>query len=161
MSPRREIKFEKFLQNFPNLVADELIGVNLPTVSQFGKTNVCVEQGGLPECNGRIDLAWITDTSIHLVELKRGSVTESTLHQFERYRDAVQERYPKHQIFGYLVGKYCSTRKQLETKIGRQNIKILLMGINIPYPGEVTHCPDCKAAVHSKSITCRYCGATL
>ena len=119
MYPKLEIKFEKFLQNFPNLVSDELIGLKFRTVSHFGNVNVCVQQGDLPECNGRIDLAWITDTKIHLVELKRGTVTEKTLEQLERYRDALQTRYPNHQICGYLVGKHCFevTKNNLKPKL--------------------------------------------
>jgi len=52
MSPKREARFEKFLHNFPSLIADELVGQKLPTVSEFGKVNVCVEQGGLPSAMG-------------------------------------------------------------------------------------------------------------
>jgi hypothetical protein len=161
--PKREIKWERFLINFPNVVSDELRGKRFPLVSGFGQVNVCVEQGALPECNGRIDVAWITDTTVHLVEIKKTAVTERTLRQFLRYRDAVQTRYPTHRICGYLVGKHCSTKRELEKNIGEQPIKILLLGVNIPLPNEVIECPnpECKAGLRSGSLTCRYCGVTL
>ena len=57
-----ERHLEQLLVNFPNLVNSYLWGRKFSLVKEFGKINVCVRQGKLPECNGQIDLAFITES---------------------------------------------------------------------------------------------------
>jgi hypothetical protein len=157
-----EADIEHFFVNFPNLIADELLGRNLPVTNEFGEVNVCVEQGCIPECDGRIDLAFITEKTVHLVELKAEVINKRTLQQFRRYREQIQARYyPKHKILGYLVGRECRDMILLEEGIGSEPIKILRLGIEIPGPSEVIRCESCGAGVRCDKRNCPYCGNRL
>ena len=63
-----EKEFETLLTHFPNFISKELR--EMPE-GDWGDINVCIRQGQLPECRGRIDIAFVTDTAVYLVELKR------------------------------------------------------------------------------------------
>jgi hypothetical protein len=155
----KEIIIGNILKHFPNFIHDELHGKKLPLAGEFGGINVCVREGRLPECNGRIDLAWITDTTIHLAELKRHDVTIEALEQFRRYYGAVQARYPSHSIFGYLIGDTCKGFASLKQLIKAEQIRIMRLGIEMPRLGQIVPCSRCGAGLWSHKPECPYCTA--
>ncbi|MFH1112656.1 MAG: hypothetical protein V1792_01930 [Pseudomonadota bacterium] len=145
------------LGNYPNLIHSDLHGRKFTHTSEFGGVNIFVREGKLPECDGRIDVAWITETVIHLAELKRSDITTDALEQFRRYRGPMQQRYPCHEIQGYLVGYSCKSLEALRDSIGDEPIRILRLGIEIPMPGEVVACPNCGAGLRWDKPVCPFC----
>ncbi len=154
-----ERRLEQLLANFPNLVSPDLWGRKFPVVKEFGKINVCVRQGKLPECNGQIDLAFITESTVHLVELKRHVVCVDTLQQLKRYIDPIQAWYPNHLIVGYLVGRKCRDLPALRAALRNERVSILLVGQEIPRKNELMPCENCGAGFHYKNVSCPYCAA--
>jgi len=152
-----ERQLEQLLVNFPNLVSSHLWGRKLPEVREFGNINVCVRQGQLPECKGRSDLAFITERTVHLVELKRRTVGVMALSQLRRYLGPIQERYPDHLVLGYLVGRYCQDWPKLRGSLGTDRVSVLLVGQNIPRVRELRVCDHCGAAHHYRHQVCPYC----
>jgi hypothetical protein len=155
--PPLEKELEQLLVNFPNLVNSYLWGRKFPEVYEFGGTNVCVRQGPLPECNGRVDVAFITDSSVHAVELKRGAISVAAFNQLKRYLAPLQERYPNHLIVGYLVGRRGHTRDIFRSALANERINVLLVGHEIPRANQLRTCTTCRAAYHYKHHNCPYC----
>jgi hypothetical protein len=152
-----ERQLEQLLANFPNLVSSYLWGRRFPEVREFGETNVCVRQGALPECNGRVDLAFVTETTVHVVELKRRGVSVDSLHQLKRYMAPVQARYPNHLVVGYLAGRSCFDWPTLQAELSRERVTLLLMGDQIPRINELLTCRSCGAGYHYRFPNCPYC----
>lgn len=152
-----EKHFEQLLVNFPNLVSSHLWGRKFREAREFGDINICVRQGELPECNGRSDLAFITENTAHIVELKRRTVGVSALSQLKRYLEPVQLRYPNHLVLGYLVGRYCRDLLKLRTALVTERVNLLLVGQEIPRMRELRICDTCGAGFHYRFSTCPYC----
>lgn len=152
-----ERQLEQLLVNFPNLVSSYLSGRRFPEVREFGETNVCVRQGALRECNGRVDLAFVTETTVHVVELKRHTVSVDTLQQLKRYMDPVQARYPNHLVVGYLAGRNCLDWPTLQAALSSERVTVLLMGNQIPRENELLTCENCGAGYHYRFPCCPYC----
>lgn len=152
-----EKHLEQLLVNFPNLVSSYLWGRKFPVVKQFGDINVCVRQGDLPECNGRVDLVFVTETTLHAVELKRAIVSVKSLSQLERYLDPLQKRYPNHLVIGYLAGKRCPDWPSLKLALNNQRVRVLRMGHEIPRVKELRTCMECGAGYHYSRPYCPYC----
>lgn len=156
-----EKHLEQLLVNFPNLVSSYLWGRKFPEVNQFGDINVCVRQGELRECHGRVDLAFITESTIHIVELKRRTVSVDTLDQLKRYLEPIQARYPNHTIIGYIVGRKCRDWATLRVALAHSPVTVLLVGGDIPRVSELRICERCRAGYHYRHRTCPYCSAGL
>jgi len=154
---RLEKHLEQMLVNFPNLVSSYLWGRKFPVVKEFGDVNVCVRQGDLPECNGRVDLAFVTESTIHIIELKRRNVSVESFYQLKRYVGPVQQRYPDHLIIGYLAGQKGSDWPTLREALTSERIRVLLVGNEIPRVGELRTCENCGAGFHYKHQICPYC----
>jgi len=155
--PRLEKHFESLLQNFPNLLTPELCGKRFPVAKDFGAVNVCIRQGPLPECDGRIDMAFVTKEIIYLAELKRRAVNRATLDQLRRYLRAVRLRYPRHTIRSFLVGHFCPDEEKLLALIGSDPIKILLFDRDIPWYTKVISCRQCGAGAGTDEEFCPCC----
>lgn len=153
----KEYIFGNLLRNYPNLIHRDLHGRKFTPASEFGGINIFVREGELPECNGRIDVAWITETVIHLAELKRHEITIDALQQFRKYRGPMQQRYPHHEIRGYLVGYSCRDLKAVRDSIGDERIQVVRLGIEIPMPREVVACPRCGAGLWWHRPVCPFC----
>ncbi len=154
-----ERHLEQMLVNFPNLVSSDLWGRKLPIVNRFGDINVCVRQGRLRECRGRIDLAFITECTVHVVELKRRTVSVETLEQLKRYLISVQGRYPDHLTVGYLAGRACKDWPLLRAVLKDERVSTLIVGRDIPRVRELRICKNCKAGFHYRHESCPYCTA--
>jgi hypothetical protein len=154
-----ERHLEQLLVNFPNLVSSYLWGRKFPEVNEFGEVNVCVRQGELPECNGRVDLAFVTEQTIHVVELKRGTVSGKALKQLKRYLNPIQQRCPDHLIIGYLAGRRWRDWFPLRDTLSNERIRVLLVGQEIPREGELLACENCRAGFHYAHAICPYCEA--
>lgn len=155
--PCLERDLEQLLVNFPNLINSYLWGRKFPEVKEFGEVNVCVRQGHLPECNGRVDVTFITESSVHAVELKRGVVSAATFDQLKRYLPPLQDRYPDHLIIGYLVGKRRQDWGNLRVILASERIRVLRVGHEIPRANELRTCKTCRAGYHYKHSDCPYC----
>jgi hypothetical protein len=153
-----EKEFETLLTHFPNFISRELR--EMPE-GDWGEVNVYIRQGQLPECRGRIDLAFVTDTAVYLVELKRDVITEPALGQLLRYYEPVKQRYPLHRILGFVVGNRCPDQESLERKLGMDPIKILTFRRDIPWWTQVVRCRGCEAGASSSDDICPYCGEPL
>jgi len=154
---RLEKHLEQLLVNFPNLVSSYLWGRKFRVVNEFGDINVCVRQAELPECNGRIDLAFVTENTIHVVELKRLTVGLNTLDQLKRYLDPIQARYPNHLVVGYMAGRRCQDWPTLRQALSNERVRILLVGDDIPRKKELLRCEMCGAGFHFRHKICPYC----
>jgi hypothetical protein len=152
-----EKHLEQLLVNFPNLVNSYLCGRKFLEVKEFGDINVCVRQAELPECNGRIDLAFITESTVHIVELKRRTVGVDTFHQLKRYVNPIQKRYPNHVIVGYIAGRKCRDWPMLREALSRERVRVLLVGHDIPRVKELLRCETCGAGYHYRHQICPYC----
>jgi hypothetical protein len=148
---------EQLLVNFPNLVSSYLWGRRFPLVHEFGDINVCVRQGKLPECNGQVDLAFVTGSTVHVIELKRGTVGIDTVSQLKRYIGPVQERYPNHLTIGYLAGRKCKDWPMLRELLKNERVRVLLVGKEIPRIKELLTCGSCGAGFHYRHQICPYC----
>jgi hypothetical protein len=156
--PELEKAFENLLANFPNFVSAKLRPM---PEGKWGDVNVHIRQGELPECHGRVDLAFVTDTMVYLVEVKKDVVDESTVDQIRRYYWSVEKRYPNHAVLAFIVGRKCRDRRALEGYIGGDPIAILTFGIDIPWYTKVVYCKACAAGASSDHDTCPYCGTCL
>jgi len=156
---RLEKHLEQLLVNFPNLVSSDLWGHKFRLVTEFGDINVCVRQGKLPECKGRVDLAFVTGSTVHIVELKRSTLSIDTLDQLNRYLGPVQERYPDHLIMGYLAGRKCKDWPSLREALKNERVRMLLVGNEIPRVKELLSCESCGAGFHYGHKVCPYCAA--
>lgn len=154
-----ERHLEQLLANFPHLVNSSLWKRRFPVVSEFGEVNVCVRQGALPECCGRVDLAFVTDNLLHVVELKRRKISMESFYQLKRYIDPLQKRYPHHLVLGYLVGRSCRDLAILRQELSNERVSVLLVGQEIPRIRELRTCGECGAGFHFKHETCPYCAA--
>jgi hypothetical protein len=153
-----EKEFETLLTHFPNFISKELR--EMPA-GDWGDINVCIRQGQLPECRGRIDIAFVTDTAVYLVELKRDIINAPALDQLRRYFGPVKRRYPRHQVLGFVVGNRCPDQDSLEDKIGVERIKILTFRRDIPWWTQVVGCRGCGAGASSSSDICPCCREPL
>jgi hypothetical protein len=154
-----ERHLEQLLVNFPNLVNSHLWGRKFRDSRGFGEVNVCVRQGKLPECSGRSDLAFITEHTIHIVELKRRIVGVTAREQLKRYLGPLQARYPDHLVLGYLLGRSCCDMPKLRAALVNERVSVLLVGQNIPRVGELRTCQICGAGFHYHHEICPYCAA--
>jgi hypothetical protein len=155
--PKLEKHFESLLQNFPNLLTPDLCGQQFAAVKDFGAVNACIRQGPLPECDGRIDVAFVTEEIVYLAELKRSTVDKTALDQLRRYLRAIRRRYPRHTIRSFLVGHFCPNEEDLLALIGSDPIKILLFHRDIPWYTEVTSCRQCGAGAGTDEEFCPCC----
>ncbi len=154
---QQEQEIEETVRNYPNLIHPELQPM-LP--GKLGEVNVCLQQVTLPGDAGRLDLAFVTKSTVHLVELKDVQITESTVDQLRRYHAQVAACYPNHKIVGYVVGELPDDRARIESYIGDDPINILVLGIDLPRPGSVYRCPnrDCGKGYDARLEECPYCG---
>lgn len=151
-----EIELENLLNNLPNLLDLSLHkrkGELNWTKGKLGDVNVFLRQEALIECDGVLDLCFVTDSVVHLAELKDDIVSESTLDQLNRYLPILRKSYPNHEVRGYLVGKRCPDKNKLEQSIGGVPITIIL----IPNPNSYTDCNHCGAGVDGH-LRCPVCG---
>ncbi len=139
-----EKQYENVIRDYPNLIFPELRRMPL---GRFGDVGVCLRQEKLQ--NGIIDLAFVTETTVFLVELKRDALNSDTLQQIRRYKPEFLKQYPNHEIRCYLVGESCSTLNELKNLIGKEYIEILVFDDNIPHPRKITECPKCFAGQRS------------
>jgi len=151
-----EIELQELIRHYPNFIHPELR--EMPVSKTLGAINVCLKEAELPKCNGRIDLAFVTDTTVYLVELKAKEINQKTLEQYRQYLPEIQENYPNHHVEGFLVGRTCPDRSNLEKMIGDENIKILLFGRDLPGKREIRWCRHCRAGFSVHEEVCLYCG---
>lgn len=152
-----ERHLEQLLVNFPHLVSSSLWNRRFRVVREFGDVNVCVRQGRLPECSGRVDLAFVTESIVHLVELKRTTVDVESFNQLKRYIAPLERRYPDHLIIGYLAGRACQASPQLQEAIVGERVSLLIVGAQIPRVQDLLICSDCSAGYHFQYRSCPYC----
>ena len=153
-----EKQYENVIREYPNLICAELR--RMPR-GRFGQTGVCLKQEKMPDGISRIDLAFVTDKTVFLVELKRDVVDCDTLQQFARYRAEFLKQYPNHEIRGFLVGMRCPDEATIRNLIGTEPVDILLFEDHLPHPRRMTECPECGAGVRSDKDFCPYCKAAL
>ena len=153
---RLEEHFEEVIKNFPNLIHGNLRKMR---IGRLGEVNVCLQQASLPNGGGRIDLAFVTDTEIHVVELKRDLVDRDAINQVETYMRALRMSYPAHRVLGYVVGGRCRDRDSLYRRLEETSISIRLFGRDMPQPMNLTRCPHCFAGFDASEYNCPYCSA--
>jgi hypothetical protein len=149
-----EEQYERAIRAYPNIIDNRLRTMSR---GRLGEVNVCLEQECLPDGISRIDLAFITESSVFLVELKRDIVDADTLAQLRRYKGQFLKLYPRHDVIGFLVGMRCRDEKKLESAIGAEDIKILLFERDVPHPRKITECRHCGAGVRSDKDRCPCC----
>ena len=153
-----EKNLEELVKNFPNFIDKNLREMRQ---GKLGDRNVYLRQVKLPGGEGIIDLAFVTDTTVYLVEMKKYLVNEGTLQQLRRYREPLQLYYPDHEIRGFLVGVKCPDRSDLEQLIGDDPIKVLTLPRDIPWPTKIVRCDQCGAGASSGDEVCPYCSTPL
>ena len=79
----KEKRLATLILNFPNLIDKALRRMPL---GELGQVNVCLKEACFPFDGGRIDLAFVTDQKVHLVELKKDVLDEATLRQLLSYQ---------------------------------------------------------------------------
>lgn len=151
---RLEENYEEVIKNFPNLIHQNLRKMRL---GSLGEVNVCLQQVSLPGRGGRIDLAFVTEQEIHLVELKRDLVDRDAIEQIENYMRSLSNSYPHHVLMGYVVGGRCRDRDGLDYQLRQRPIYIRLFGRDIPAPTNLTRCPHCFAGFDATEFRCPYC----
>ena len=151
---RLEEHFEEVIKNFPNLIHSNLRSMRL---GRLGEVNVCLQQASLPNGGGRIDLAFVTDTEIHLVELKRDLVDRDAIDQIENYMHSLRKSYPGHTVLGYVVGGRCRDRDYLHRRLEERPICIRIFGRDMPQPTNLKRCPHCYAGFDASEFNCPYC----
>lgn len=155
-----EKHFQQLIKHFPNLIDEKLR--EMPTSKTPGQVNVCLEFASLlPVCDGILDLAFVTTSTIYLVEMKKKDVNECTLKQYQCYESALRKYYPEHRIKGFLVGTECPNRNALEAMIGDQDVRVMLFGWDIPPPNDIVMCSHCMAGVSVHEDECPLCGKAL
>ena len=85
-----EKEYENVIRDYPNLISADLRRMSQ---GRLGQTGVCLRQETLPDGISRIDLAFVTEGTIFLVELKRGAVNNDTLGQLRRYKAELVKLY--------------------------------------------------------------------
>ncbi|MEW6348909.1 MAG: hypothetical protein AB1646_07580 [Thermodesulfobacteriota bacterium] len=153
----RERNLQNIIRSFPNLIDARLKWMRR---GRLGETNVCLDETNLKGWGGKIDLAFVTEDTVYLVEVKLDVVDEGTFIQFARYEAALRDAYPSHEIRGFLVGTRCPNRKTLEKKLGG-SARIILFGQDIPAPNAIMRCKNCQAGVDCHGKSCPICGKTL
>lgn len=151
----QEHHLETLIKNFPNLIDKKLRAMRK---GRFGELNVYLRQEPLPGCDGKLDLAFVTESTVYLVEVKRDIVDANTLDQLVRYAAAVEQRYPDHKIRGYVVGMRCPRRIALEHASNAGTVKILTFGRDLPLPNKIVRCKNCKAGTSCDNAVCDCCG---
>lgn len=151
----QEYHLETLIKNFPNLIDKEL---RVMRRGRLGEVNVYLRQEPLPGCEGKLDLAFVTDSTVYLVEVKGDIIDASGLDQVVRYSAAVERRYPNHKIHGYLVGMRCPRRTALERAITAGTVTILTFGRDLPLPSKIVRCKSCKAGTSCDNALCHCCG---
>jgi hypothetical protein len=154
----KERNIEELIKHFPNFISQELR--EMP-IGNLGQVNVCLQQVVLPETSGRIDLAFVSETTVYLVELKRGAVNLDALVQYQGYAAVVQKYYPTHRIEGFVVGMKSIGPLSQEQVPLEHDVKVLILGRDIPSPMAVTRCAKCRAGVSAYEDRCPYCQARL
>ncbi len=143
------------LINYPNFVRPDLRPF-MPGI-QWGEIKVYFRRKYLDKEN-EPDLTFVTEREVFLFEAKKELVNLETLCQYRRYEAIVRERYPNHDLFGYLVGLRCEQRDKIEGYIGSQQIQIMLFdGTNLPKPGHEASC-ECGAGLAPAWAKCNVCG---
>jgi len=154
----KEKNLEELIKHFPNFISPELR--EMP-IGNLGQMNVCLQQVVLPETSGRIDLAFVTETTVYLVEIKRGAVNAEALIQYQAYYPVVQSHYPTHRLKGFVVGTEAAGLVSQEKVFLENDVRLLIFGRDIPKPRAVTRCANCRAGVSAYEDRCPYCQARL
>ena len=104
--------YANVIHDYPNLISADL---RRTPQGRLGQTCVCLRQETLHDGISRIDLAFVTEGTIFLVELKRDAVNNDTFKQLRKYKTKLVKMYPKHEIRGYLIGMWCPEETRLRT----------------------------------------------
>jgi hypothetical protein len=148
-----EAELEQVLVNFPNLVHPALARMGK---GRLGDVNVYLRQQ--TKGNGRIDLAFVTGSEVHLIELKRNWINENTVRQWVSYYEQIKTYYVGHQFHGYLAGKQCLNADQLVAMVQDAPMKILLFGEHIPIWSQIKGCTHCGFGMSLDDSVCPRCG---
>ncbi|MCA1962110.1 MAG: hypothetical protein LDL33_15110, partial [Desulfomonile sp.] len=120
--------------------------------------DVCLQQtilrGGM-----KLDLAFVTASEVHVVELKRDVVGPTAIHQLEKYMRVVGLRYPDHTVHGYLLGQRVRADQMFLERVHHLGITLLLYESDVPPPNCVAACGACGAGLDVRRGTCAGCGA--
>lgn len=121
---------------------------------KLGELGVVLQQAELEDCGGKLDLAFVTEKDVHLVEMKQNSVTVQAVKQLSTYMTSIRRIYPDHEVRGYLVGKVYVHRTKVLDEIGAQPIRVLLFGIHMPDPHAILVCKHCGSAYGDMIASC-------
>ncbi len=151
-----EINLEVYIRDHPNLIIPELTRLRRGNLGDGGE--YYLEQTRLD--SGILDLAFIAEKTVHLVELKRDNVDENTAEQLCGYARDLEKIYPNHVIKGYLVGTSCPDRRDLEQKLSGlgYDIKIMIAPEDFPLFTHAKFCSKCQRAYGLSEQKCR-CGS--
>ncbi|MFC1835037.1 hypothetical protein ACFL2Q_09910 [Thermodesulfobacteriota bacterium] len=162
-----EEDLEWHLKSYPNFLDNRLLEMKdgfLNRDLSNGKAppiNVVLQQEVLP--SGRLDLAFVTYDTVYLVELKWDVINEETLEQYYRYEPYLRQHYPGLSVRGFLIGRSCPKREEVQRLIGDAHITILLSGsYELPKPLSTIRCPKCRAGnLADYDDKCRRCAHPL
>ncbi len=152
--PEKEL--ENLVENYPNILDPSLHRNSLGNCwmkGSLGEVNVFLRQEKLVECDGRLDIAFITDSEVHIAEIKDVQINGHTLIQLNRYIGSIKNCYPNHVIKGYLVGQYCKNEQEIQRRMEYRNINIITIPNRLSYTG----CRYCGAGVNASQPICPVC----
>ncbi|MBI4964892.1 MAG: hypothetical protein HY913_16575 [Desulfomonile tiedjei] len=152
---RKERNLRDVVRNFPNLIDPMLRPMPLGRV---GDINVCLQEEPLPECGGRLDIAFVTNKTVYLVELKKRDVGPAAAKQILSYLAALSIRYPLHEVRGFLVGTRLKNEEGVASVLEGQGVQMLLFGRELPALNRITACPACRAGMDVARNVCPVCG---
>lgn len=100
--------------------------------------------------DSRADLLFLLPNKRVLVEIKRGAITPTTVHQILRYA----ERLPKMKILtvGYLIGTELTTAARLA--IENAPIKLTFRALEQEIPLAIVICRQCRQARDQRLVRC-------
>ncbi len=147
MGKTLEKEYEQLIVNYPNILNPQLRRMRL---GNLGETNVFLRQTVLGAC--RIDVAFVTAETIHLVELKRDLVDENTLDQWRSYYSEINTHYPRHLVIGYLVGARCHNPEIVTLAARPAQVRVMRYGVEIPHWSHIRGCDRCGFGLVYDSI---------